>query len=125
VRVPWSIDEESVDVTRTFTNIKKSLHPYLLETMKDVTAKGLPMMRPMLLNFPEDPTSWFLDQQYMLGEDLLVAPVFSADGDVTFYLPAGKWRNFFTNEVVEGGRWLSEKHTFSTLPLYIRDGGKL
>ncbi|MEY4291581.1 MAG: alpha-xylosidase [Actinomycetota bacterium] len=125
VRVPWSIDEEAVDVTRVFVNLKKKLHPYLIETMREVTAKGLPMMRPMLLAFPEDPTAWFLDQQYMLGPDLLVAPVFSASGEVTFYLPAGKWRNYFTDEEIEGGRWISESHGFTSLPLYVRNGGKL
>jgi alpha-D-xyloside xylohydrolase len=122
VRVPWSIDEEAVDVTRVFVNLKKKLHPYLVETMREVTAKGLPMMRPMLLAFPEDPTSWFLDQQYMLGPDLLVAPIFTASGEVTFYLPAGKWRNYFTDEIVDGGRWITEVHGFTTLPLYARAG---
>jgi alpha-D-xyloside xylohydrolase len=125
VRVPWSIDEEAVDVTRVFVNLKKKLHPYLVETMQEVTAKGLPMMRPMLLAFPDDPTCWFLDQQYMLGPDLLVAPIFSASGEVTFYLPAGHWRNYLTDEIVEGGRWISENHGFSSLPLYARIGGKL
>jgi alpha-D-xyloside xylohydrolase len=125
VRVPWSIDEEAVEVTRIFVNLKKKLHPYLVATMREVTDKGLPMMRPMLLAFPEDPTSWFLDQQYMLGEDLLVAPIFNADGEVTFYLPAGKWRNFFTDQVIDGGRWVSEIHGFTSLPLYVREGGRL
>lgn len=125
VRVPWSIDEEAVDVTRTFVNLKKKLHPYLVATMREVTAHGLPMMRPMLLEFPEDPTAWFLDQQYMLGPDLLVAPVLSASGEVTFYLPDGKWRNYFTNEIVEGGRWFTETHGFTTLPLFARGGGSL
>jgi alpha-D-xyloside xylohydrolase len=122
VRVPWSIDEEAVDVTRTFANLKKRLRPYLIETMRDVSEKGLPMMRPMLLAFPEDPTAWFLDQQYMLGPDLLVAPVFSAEGEVTFYLPAGTWRNYFTDEVVVGSRWVKETHGFHSLPLYLRIG---
>ena len=83
------------------------------------------MMRPMLLAFPQEPTSWFLDQQYMLGSDLLVAPVFSRDGDVTFYLPDGKWRNYFNGEVIEGGRWITENHGFHSLPLYCRDGAQL
>lgn len=125
VRVPWSIDEEAVDVTRTFANLKKKLHPYLIATMREVSERGLPMMRPMLLEFPEDPTAWFLDQQYMLGSDLLVAPVFSAEGDVTFYLPAGIWRNYFNNKEVDGGRWITESHDFHSLPIYIRSGGKL
>ena len=93
--------------------------------MKDVTAKGLPMMRPMLLEFPGDPTAWFLDQQYMLGPDLLVAPLLSDSGEVTLYLPAGEWRNYFTDELVEGGRWFTESHGFMSLPLFARIGGSL
>lgn len=125
VRVPWSIDEEAVSVTRTFANLKKELHPYLMKTMKEVTDRGLPMMRPMLLAFPDDPTAWFLDQQYMLGSDLLVAPVFNEKGNVTFYLPAGKWRNYFSGELLDGGRWVTENHGFESLPLYARHGGEL
>ncbi len=62
-------------------------------------------MRPMLLEFPDDPAVAYLDRQYLLGPSLLVAPVFSADGEVEYYLPAGRWTNWFTNEVVEGGAW--------------------
>ena len=120
VRVPWSIDEESVDVTRTFVQLKQGLLPYLLQVAKIVNEEGTPMMRPMFMEFPEDKTVWFLDQQYMLGPDLLVAPVFSAEGSVEFYLPAGEWRNYFTGELVNGGRWIKEVHGFHTLPLYIR-----
>ena len=119
VRVPWSIDEESVDVTRTFVHLKQALLPYLLQVAKIVNEEGTPMMRPMFMEFPEDKTVWFLDQQYMLGPDLLVAPVFNAEGRVEFYLPAGEWRNYFTDELVNGGRWIKEVHGFHTLPLYI------
>ena len=71
-------------------------------------------MRPMQLEFPDDPAVAHLDRQYMLGADLLVAPVFSATGDVEFYLPAGPWTNLFTGEVVEGGGWRRELHGFDT-----------
>ena len=125
VRVPWSVDEEAVDVTRTFTHLKQTLLPYLLEVGKEATSSGTPMMRPMYMEFPEDKTTWFLDQQYMLGPDLLVAPVFTEKGDVDFYLPQGKWKNYFTGDVVTGGRWVSEVHGFHTLPLYVRDGALL
>jgi alpha-D-xyloside xylohydrolase len=63
-----------------------------------------------------------VDTQYMLGSDLLVAPVFSADGTVEVYLPHGRWTNWFTGEVVEGGSWRTERHGFDTLPLYVREG---
>jgi len=120
VRVPWAFDEEAVDVTRKFVHLKRGLMPYLMKVASQVNAHGVPMMRPMFMEFPEDRTSWFLDQQYMLGPDLLVAPVFSAEGRVEFYLPSGQWRNYFTGELVNGGRWVTELHGFDSLPLYIR-----
>jgi alpha-D-xyloside xylohydrolase len=125
VRVPWAFDEEAVEVTRKFTKLKQTLMPYLLETSKIAHSQGAPMMRAMLLEFPEDRSCWTLDQQYMFGSDLLVAPVFSASGDVEFYLPAGTWTNFFTGERVGGGRWVREVHGFDSIPLYVREDSEL
>jgi len=78
------------------------------------------MMRAMLLEFPDDPACQALERQYMLGPSLLVAPVFSEEGDVSFYLPDGKWTHVLTGEIVDGGRWRREKHDFMSLPLYAR-----
>jgi alpha-D-xyloside xylohydrolase len=125
VRVPWAFDEEAVDVTRTFVKLKQKLMPYLLETSKSAHLHGTPMMRAMLLEFPGDRTCWNLDQQYMFGSDLLVAPVFSATGEVEFYLPTGEWTNFFTGAKEQGGRWIREQHGFQSLPLYVRHGSEL
>jgi alpha-D-xyloside xylohydrolase len=61
----------------------------------------------------------------MLGPSLLVAPVFDADGTVQFYLPAGNWTNFFTGDVVTGGRWVTEQHGFDSIPLYVREGATI
>ena len=125
VRVPWAFDEEAVDVTRKFTKLKQELMPYLMKVAKEVADTGVPMMRPMLLEFPEDRTCHNLDQQYLLGPDLLVAPVFNAEGNVEFYLPKGNWTNYFTRQVVAGGRWVTERHDFDSLPLYLREGSEL
>jgi alpha-D-xyloside xylohydrolase len=73
VRVPWAFDAEAVEVTRFFTKLKASLMPYLFATAHEAAQKGVPMMRAMLLEFPNDRTCLFLDQQYMLGPSLLVA----------------------------------------------------
>lgn len=121
-RVPWAFDEEAVEVTRIFTHLKMRLMPYLFQVGADAAASGIPLMRPMMLEFPEDPAVAYLDRQYMLGSDILVAPVFSAEGDVEFYLPAGEWTHLLTGERVTGGRWLREQHGFESLPLYVRPG---
>lgn len=124
-RVPWLFDEEAVDVLRFFTNLKCRLMPYLFEMARVAHETGVPMMRAMLVEFPDDPACDTLDRQYMLGENLLVAPVFTAEGTVDYYLPAGRWTHFLTGEVVEGGRWVREQHGFLSLPLLVRPNSVL
>jgi alpha-D-xyloside xylohydrolase len=119
-RVPWLFGDEAVDVLRHFTKLKSKLMPYLFDKAVEATDKGLPMMRAMVLEFNEDPTCGPLDLQYMLGDSLLVAPIFNTEGDVQYYLPEGAWTNFFTGEVVNGGRWLFEQYDYFSLPLMVR-----
>lgn len=124
-RVPWMFDEEAVDVTRRFTHLKMQLMPYLYQQGLDAVHSGIPLMRPMQLEFPEDPAVGYLDRQYMLGSSLLVAPVFTEDGTVEFYLPEGEWTSLLTGETVTGGGWRRETHGFDSLPLYVRPGSVL
>lgn len=120
-RVPWLFDEEAVDVVRKFTNLKCTLMPYLYSAAVETHNTGIPAMRAMVLEFPEDIPCGDLDRQYMLGERLLVAPVFTKEGDVDYYLPAGTWTGLLDDRVVEGGRWLHEVHGFTSLPLMVRE----
>jgi alpha-D-xyloside xylohydrolase len=82
-------------------------------------------MRPMVVGFPGDPAVTYLDRQYMLGDDLLVAPVMSASGDVEYYVPEGRWTRFGTTEVIEGPAWVRENHGFDSVPLLVRPGAVL
>jgi alpha-D-xyloside xylohydrolase len=119
-RVPWNYDDEAVDVLRHFTNLKCRLMPYLYGAAVEAHEKGIPMMRAMMLEFPDDPGCAYLDRQYMLGASLLVAPVFSEDGMAEYYVPAGRWTHLQTAEVVEGPRWIKEPHDYFSLPLLVR-----
>lgn len=119
-RVPWLYDEEAVDVLRHFTKLKCRLMPYLYGQAAQAHATGAPVLRAMMLEFPDDPACDTLDRQYMLGDSLLVAPVFRADGVVDYYLPQGRWTHFLTGATVEGGRWLRETHDYLSLPLFVR-----
>jgi alpha-D-xyloside xylohydrolase len=121
-RVPWVFDEEAVDVLRAFTRLKHRLMPYLYAAAVTAHRTGIPVMRPMAVEFPDDPASAHLQHQYMLGDDLLVAPVFSAGGEVTYYVPAGRWTRWSTGETVEGPRWVRETHGFDSVPLLVRPG---
>ncbi|KAF2433617.1 hypothetical protein EJ08DRAFT_607393 [Tothia fuscella] len=128
-RVPWLIDndakgpESCTGVLRSFVELKRSLMPYIFAQAKESATMGLPLsLRAMCLEFPEDPTAWYLDRQFMFGSQMLVAPVFTEEGDVDFYLPAGTWTNWWNGNTVKGPGWRKEKHGFGTLPLYIREG---
>jgi alpha-D-xyloside xylohydrolase len=119
-RVPWLFDDEAVDVLRHFTQWKFRLMPYLWDAAVVAHECGVPLLRAMLLEFPDDPGCLTLDQQYMLGGSLLVAPVFNDEGRVDVYLPQGRWTHLFSNEVVTGGGWRREHHDYASLPLYVR-----
>jgi alpha-D-xyloside xylohydrolase len=121
-RVPWAFDEEAVDVLRRFTKLKLSLMPYLITAAEEAHTDGTPMMRPMVLEFPTDPGVAYLDRQYMLGPDLLVAPVMSKDGEVRFYLPEGTWTHLLTGEQFAGSRWITQTYGFDSLPVLVRQG---
>ena len=124
-RVPWAYDEEAVDVVRSFTKLKARLMPYLYKTAVDTSKHGYPMMRSMVLEFTEDRNTHFLDKQYMLGDSLLVAPIFNNASIGEFYLPAGRWTNFFTGKIYEGGKWYSEKFSYVTIPLFVKENSIL
>lgn len=121
-RMPWLFDDEAVDVLRFFNSLKTRLMPYLLNAAEEAHEHGWPVLRAMLLEFPDDPTCRPLDMQYMLGAALLVAPVFRADGLVTYYLPGGEWRNLLTGEVAHGNIWRKEKYAYLSLPLWVETG---
>ncbi len=120
---PGPSTSEAVDVLRFFTRLKLPAHALPVRTRPARrTRDGVPMMRAMLLEFPDDPACATLDRQYMLGDALLVAPVFREDGEVEYYLPAGRWTHLLTGEEVAGGGWQRERHGFLSLPLYVREG---
>jgi alpha-D-xyloside xylohydrolase len=130
--VPWTIDnddkseEGSSRTLAKWTALKTRLMPYLYAQAAKAIEQGIPLsLRAMCLEFPEDPTSWYLDRQFMVGDNILAAPIFDESGEVEFYLPKGKWTCFFTNKTRDGPGWFKEKHGFGSLPLYVRENSVL
>lgn len=121
-RVPWNYDEESVDVLRHYVDLKKALMPYINEARLEAENSGYPVMRPMVIEFQNDPVCAFLDRQYMLGDKMLVAPVFDPEGWVEFYLPEGTWVSVDGSDkrVVTSGKFFREKRGYLEMPIYIR-----
>ncbi len=124
-RVPWVYDEEAVDVVRFFTKLKARLMPYLYANAIHTSKTGIPMMRSMVIEFTEDKNCHYLDKQYMMGDSLLVAPVFNDESIAEYYLPEGNWTNFFTGKKRKGGKWYTEKVGYLEIPLWVRENSAI
>ncbi|MDY6362374.1 MAG: alpha-xylosidase, partial [Lachnospiraceae bacterium] len=121
-RVPWAYDDEAVDVLRSFVRLKARLMPYLWKTALTAHNEGIPSMRAMVLSYTNDKMCNYLDKQYMLGDSLLVAPIFNDEGIGEYYLPKenGVWTDFFTGRQQEGGDWYTRTYAYTEIPLMVR-----
>ena len=120
-RVPWLYGEEAVDVVRYFTKLKLSLLPYIYSEAMNTHLTGIPMMRSMAIEFQNDSNCCYLDRQYMLGDSLLVAPIFNEASQSDYYLPQGNWYNFFTHKYKHGGLWMNEYCSYLEIPLWVKE----
>lgn len=122
-KVPWFYGEEAVAVSKRFAELKNSLMPYIKELENEAVDSGLPLIRPMLIDYSYDRNAQDLDRQYMFGSKLLVAPIFNDQSIGEYYLPIDtKWYNILTEEVKTGGRWYTEEFDYFTLPLLLKGG---
>ncbi len=104
-REPWEYDAALTEDFRNALGLRYSLMPYIYAHAKDSSARGFPMVRPLFFEFPNDPGSWTIDDQYMFGTDLLVAPMFASGDRRRVYLPPGAWIDYQTGRVYEGAKW--------------------
>jgi alpha-D-xyloside xylohydrolase len=123
-QVPWLIDStgEADAVLKHFVSTKHSLMPYLYAQAIHTHRTGEPMLRATFLEYPDDPSTWYLDTQYFLGSSLLVAPIFSEDGEVTYYVPKGEWYGLLDGKIRTGPGYVTETHDFFSLPVLVRPG---
>ena len=104
-REPWEYDAALTDDFRRALNLRYSLMPYIYAQAKDSSARGFPMLRPLFLEYPNDPGSWTIDDQYLFGSDLLVAPLFTNADRRRVYLPPGAWIDYQSGRVYQGAAW--------------------
>ena len=100
---PWLISESFTKAFRQAAEMKYKLMPYVYAQAKDCSERGLPMVRALLVEFPEDPGAWLVEDEYMFGSQILVAPLLESGDSRTCYLPKGKWIDYQTGKVYEGG----------------------
>jgi alpha-D-xyloside xylohydrolase len=123
----WSFGEEAYAIITELMFLRERLRPYIMEQMHLAHEQGTPPMRPLFFDFPEDEASWDVDDQFMFGPDILVAPVLyegACSRDV--YLPAGTtWNDAWTDEVFDGGQRIIADAPLERIPLYVRAGKRL
>jgi len=124
--VPWAHGAEVEAICRRYAELRYRLLPYTYTLAWQAHTLGLPLMRPLVLNYPDDPRAWTLDHQYLWGDDLLVAPV-TREGATAWpvYLPRGTWFDFWTGERHEGPRGVTIEAPLDRLPLLVRGGAIL
>ena len=124
-RVPWVYDEdgdtEACDVLRHYTVLKGRLMPYLWAQANKTHTEGVPMMRSMIIAFSDDTACKYLDQQYMLGDNLCIVPVMNEEGVAEFYVPDnGTWTDIQSGETYEGGKYYTRKCDYFQTPILAR-----
>ncbi len=120
----WSFGEENTPILTNFLFIRERLRPYIRECMRTAHETGAPVMRPLFYDFPEDAACWDVEDSYMFGPDLLVAPVMEEGArERTLYLPAGTdWRDAATGDTYAGGQTITVPAPLEIIPVMIRAG---
>ena len=115
----WSYGEDVYEILKHYVAVREQMKPYLKEVMREASENGSPVMRAMFYEFPDDPMCWEADEQYMFGSRYLVAPVlYSGMTEREIYLPAGKWKNMATGEVLAGGRKVTVAAPLEVIPVF-------
>lgn len=123
----WSFGEEVYEILKGYLHLRERLRPYVREQMRAAHEKGTPVIRPLFFDFPEDATAWQVEDQYMFGPDILVAPVLERGvRERTVYLPAGRtWVDTATGEEHPGGRTVKLPADLATIPVLVREGAQV
>ena len=119
-REPWYYDDETVRIAKYYFELRWALRDYLLVAAKFAREEGVPMWRPLLYEFPDDPATYNIDDEFFLGNDLLIAPVLSEPGDRSVYLPNGEWVNAWTKEKLTGPKTFTVRPGLAEIPVFIR-----
>lgn len=120
----WSFGEENYEILKKFMLIRENLRPYIRECMDLSSEKGVPIMRPLFFDFYDDKQAWEVEDVYMFGPDILVAPIFEeAATERNVYLPSGTaWIDAFTKKKYDGGQFVTVPAPIDIMPLFVREG---
>ncbi len=123
----WSFGEEAYSILKEYLLLRERMRPYIMRQMRLAHEKGMPPMRPLFVDFPSDPTCWAVEDEYMFGPDLLVAPVLEAGARMRkVYLPGGSsWQDAWTSQRFAGGQWIDSGAPLERIPIFLRGDASL
>jgi alpha-D-xyloside xylohydrolase len=121
-REPWEYGVEAAEIAMKYLKLRYRLLPYIYSEAVRSSRSSLPMVRPLVLEYQDDPNTKNIDLQYLFGPDFLVAPMLTRSNRRSVYLPKGDWYDFWTKEKMQGGRWIEAEAPLETLPLWVRSG---
>lgn len=117
----WSYGNEVYEICKKYMLLREKLRPYIKKQMKLAHQKGTPVMRPLFYDYPEDPNAWRIEDQYLFGPDILVAPVTEKGSRMRMvYLPKGNWKNIDTDEIFAGGKMIDCEAGLDVIPVFIK-----
>lgn len=120
---PWRFGKYYEDIIRKYLKLRYQLLPFLYTTLEAAHRTGVPVFRPLMLNYQDDPNTYNLDDEFMIGDDLLVAPIVTPDVTSRLvYLPKGTWYDFRTNKKYDGGTMIRADAPLETVPMFVRGG---
>ncbi len=118
----WSYGDEVYEICKKYLELREKMRPYLRGLMREAHEKGTPVMRPLFYEFPMDAKAWEIEDEYMFGSKLLVAPVlYENQRERSLYLPEGSWKHIFSGKVCEGGRCISVAAPLDEIPVFSRE----
>lgn len=120
-RDPWDFGKEALDIFRFYDKLRYRLLPYIYSYAVIASKSGLPLVRPLILDYQDDPNTYDKDLQYMLGGEILVAPIYSVKGERSIYLPKGIWLDYWTKEAYDGPTTLHYQAPLDVTPIFIRE----
>ena len=120
---PWRFGKYYEDIIRKYLKLRYRLLPFLYTTLEEAHRTGVPLFRPLVLNYPDDANTYNLDDEFMIGDDVLVAPIVKPDRTSRLvYLPKGLWYDYWTNKKYEGGNMIRVDAPLETVPMFVRGG---
>ena len=123
----WSYGEANYEIMKHYIELRERMRPYTRKVMDKASAEGTPVIRPLFYNFPGDAACWDIKDQFMYGDDILVAPVTEyGQRSKRVYLPEGcDWTDASCGETVKGGQWIETDAPIEKIPVYVRAGAEV